>query len=174
MRIGPVFCVDVAASSLMDTISGEDVKILAFVAFNMFAGGVSILETRWVLRLGSSATVIQLLGVLALDLAASAAIFLFLPAVTGEITTFWDAVFLRGDRPWLGVLFWSTFGTSALFYLFLTAVFLLLLPGHALATGFRGVIGSFLSIEERPFTSLACALSALFILLAAAMGITAL
>jgi hypothetical protein len=138
---------DAATSFFVEMINGEGIKILAFVAFNMFADTISLLETRWVLQRGSNTTVVQLLGLLALDLAASGAIFLFLPAVVGELNTFWDAVFLRGDRPWLGVLFWSTFGTSVLFYLFVIAVFLFLLPGHALATGFRRVIGSFSSIE---------------------------
>ena len=94
--------------------------------------------------------------------------------MVGEITTFWDAMYSRGDRPWFGILFWSTFGTSAVFYLFVIAVFLFLLPGHALATGFRMVIGSFSSTEERPFTSIAYALSALCRLLAVATVITAL
>jgi hypothetical protein len=163
-----------AASTLLDTINREGMKVLSFIAFNIFGDAISLLETRWVLQRGSSATVVQLLGLLVLDLAASAAIFLFLPIVVGEIPTFWDAVLLHGDRPWLGILFWSTFGTSVLFYLFVTAVFLFLLPGNALAMGFRKVIGSFSTLEDRPFTSIAYALIALiFILLALTAGIAA-
>jgi hypothetical protein len=164
-------------SSLLDTINQQGFRVLAFVAFNVFANTFSLLETRWVLRRGRSATVVQLLGLLALDLVASAGIFLFLPAVVGELNTFWDAVFLHGDRPWLGILFWSTFGTSVLFYLFVAAVFLFLLPEHALYAGFRTtlrVIGHFSTIEDRPFTSVAYAVTALCILLATAIGITAL
>jgi hypothetical protein len=163
-----------AVSSLLDTINQQGIKVLAFVALNIFADAISLLETRWVLQRGSSATAVQLLGLLALDLLASTAIFLFLPAIVGEITTFGDAVFLRGDRPWLGILFWSTFGTSVVFYLFVTAVFLFLLPGHVLSKGFRRVIGSFSTIEDRPFTSIAYALIALIsMLLALTAGIAA-
>jgi hypothetical protein len=53
------------------------------------------------------------------------------------------------------------------------AVFLFLLPGHAISNGFRRIIGSFSSIEDRPFTSIAYALSLLFISLALLTGITA-
>ena len=80
----------------------------------------------------------------------------------------------RGDRPWLGILFWSTFGTSFIFYAFLIAVFVFLLPGHAIAKGFRRFIGSFATIEDRPFTSIAYALSAVCFLFAGATGIAAL
>ena len=182
-----------AISPLWNAIS-EDIenynypKVLAFVALNIFADVFSLLETRWVLQRGNNATVVQLLGLLVLDLVASAAIFLFLPAVLcqvtpitlltrgdpSQITTFWDAAFFGGQIPWLGILFWSTFGTSVVFYLFVTAVFLFLLPGHALSNGFRKLIGSFSSIEDHPFSSIAYALSTLFILLALASGITAL
>ena len=155
-----------AATSFLDAIDKDGLKVLAFVAFNIFADGISLLETRWVLQRGSKAKVYQLVGLVVLDILLSAVIFLFLPLILGEITTFWDEVWLRGDRPWLGILFWSTFGTSALFYGFVIAVFLFLLPGHALATGFRKVIGSFSSIEDRPFTSIAYALCTLCILLA--------
>jgi hypothetical protein len=163
-----------AASSLLDPINREGIKVLSFVAFNIFGDAISLLETRWVLQRGNNATVIQLLGLLVLDLLASAAIFLFLPAVLGQLPTFWEAVFFGGESPWLGILFWPTFGTSVLFYLFVAAVFLFLLPGHALSMGFRRVIGSFSSIAERPFSSIAYALSALFILFALANGITVL
>lgn len=152
---------------------GEGVIILAFLAFNMFADGVSLLETRWVLQRGADAGVGKLLGLLAIDLVLSAAIFLFLPLVLGQIPAFWEAALFRGDRPWLGIFFWSTFGTSAVLYAYVIAVFLFLLPGHALATGFRRVIGSFVIIEERPFTSVAYALSAVIILLVVSTGIIA-
>jgi hypothetical protein len=166
--------VDAATTFFAEMRNGEGFKILAFVAFNIFADGVSLLETWWVLQRGRRTTVVQLLGLLALDLAASGAIFLILPAVVGEITAIYDAILFHGDRPWLGILFWSTFGTSVIFYLFVIAVFSFLLPGHALATGFRKVIGSFSNIEERPFTSIAYALSALCLLFAVATGVTVL
>lgn len=93
--------------------------LFAFVAFNMFADSASLWETRWVLRRGLKASWYSLLGLLVLDLLLSAAIFLYLPLVLGELPDFWKAAFFfGGNRPWLGVLFWTTFSTSAVFYLF--------------------------------------------------------
>ena len=54
------------------------------------------------------------------ELLLSAAVFI-LPTTMWELPTFWDAIVFRGDRPWLGVLFWTTLSTSALFYLFVLA-----------------------------------------------------
>ena len=86
---------------------------------------------------------------------AAAAIFLFLPLVLWEIPEFWQAARFQGDRPWLGILFWSTFSTSAVLYFFVASVFLFMLPQHALAQGFRKVIGWFCTIADRPFTAIA-------------------
>jgi hypothetical protein len=100
------------------TVSWSSLTLLAFVALNLFADAISLLETRWVLQRGADAGVIKLLGLLVLDLILSAAIFLFLPLVLWEIPAFAEAILFHGDRAWLGILFWSTFATSVLFYLF--------------------------------------------------------
>lgn len=70
---------------------GEGVITLVFLAFNMFADGISLLETRWVLQRGADAGVVKLLGLLAFDLIVSAAIFLILPLELGQIPAFWEA-----------------------------------------------------------------------------------
>ncbi len=161
-----------AVSSFLDTINREGVKILAFVAFNMFADGISLLETRWVLQRGINATVIQLLGLLAVDLLASAAIFLILPTILGELTTFWSSVLLQGDRPWLGILFWSTFGTSVIFYLFVIASLL----AHPLIPLHRGIgfISQGFKLEEYPFGFIALSLFLILTLIFTIGGLVAL
>jgi hypothetical protein len=163
---------DAATSFFAEMVNGKGVKILAFVAFNMFADGISLLETRWVLQRGSSATAVQLLGLLVLDLVASAAIFLFLPAVLGEITTFWSSILLQGDRPWLGILFWSTFGTSVIFYLFFLASLLV----HPLIPLLRGValLSRGFKLEEYPFGFIALSLCLILTLIFAIGGLVAL
>lgn len=146
----------------------DDRRVLAFVAFNIFADGVSLLETRWVLLRATKATAFQLSGLLMVDLVASTAIFMFLPLAVWEVPEFAEAIVFRGNRPWLGILFWSTFGTSALFYGFVASVMLFVIPTHALARGFRRIFGSFFKIEEHPYTFIAFAGSTtvLFITLA--------
>ncbi len=129
--------------------------VLSYVAFNVFADGISLLETRWVLRRSLNLGLLALLGLVLLDLALSAGIFLFLPLVLRELPSFWQGMFFRGSQPWLGILFWSTFSTSALFYLFVGAVLSLILPGHGLARLFHRTVGQMITIESRPFTAIA-------------------
>lgn len=112
-----------STNAFFQTVQAQGWQMLSFIAFNIFADGISLLETRWVLQKGGHAGVISLLGWLTLDLLLSAAIFLFLPLVLWpEILSFGDAVLFKGERPWLGILFWSTFSTSVLFYLFVISV----------------------------------------------------
>ena len=66
-----------------------------------------------------------MIAVLAIDLFLSATIFLLLPAVLWEVPAFYEAAFFNGPRPWLGILFWSTFSTSVVFYFFVLSAFLL-------------------------------------------------
>ena len=61
------------------------------------------------------------MGLLVLDLILSAAIFLVLPLVLWEIPDFLQAIRFQGPRPCLGILFWSTFSTSVVFYLFVAS-----------------------------------------------------
>jgi len=95
--------------------------ILSFIVFNLFGDAISLVETRWLLVLSRSAgATLWLLLALVADLLLSAAVFLVLPVVVGEnIHTFFQGVLFRGEQPWMGLLFWSTFATSFVFYLFL-------------------------------------------------------
>ena len=102
----------------------SDIKILGFVGFNLFADGLSLAETRWLLRRAVKSALRGLLVLLVIDLLLSAAIFLLIPLILGELPALWEAIFFEGDRPWLGILFWSTFSTSVVFYLFVIAAVL--------------------------------------------------
>ena len=112
-----------ATKSFFDVVATDGPVAVTFVAYNVFADGISLIKTRWLLERSATAGVKTLVGLLGLDLLLSAAVFI-LPTTMWELPTFWDAIIFRGDRPWLGVLFWTTLSTSALFYLFVLAAVL--------------------------------------------------
>ena len=144
-----------ATSSFYHLLLQAGPIVLSYVAFNIFADGISLLETRWVLRRSLNLGLLALLGLVLLDLVLSAAIFLFLPFVLGELSSFWESIFFGGSRPWLGIFFWSTFSTSALFYFFVGTVVFLIVPGQGLGRLFHRTVGRFYTIESRPFTAIA-------------------
>ena len=112
-----------ATEAFFDTIRASGLIALVFIGYSLFADSISLIETRWVLAHGADARLRTLLGLLALDLALSATIFV-LPTTIWELPTFWNAIVFSGDRPWLGILFWTTFSTSVLFYAFLLSALL--------------------------------------------------
>ena len=135
-----------------------DPKVLTFVAFNVFADWVSLWETRWVLERGATASLRALSGLVTFDLVASASIYLILPTVLyPEIREYVDAVQFRGDRPWLGILFWTTFSTSILFYLFVAAA--LLARPLAAVLGLFGWISRPFDLEAHPARCLGVAMA---------------
>lgn len=141
-----------AARSFLVAIDSEGYKVLGFIAFNMFADGVSLVETRWVLQRGAEATILRLLGLLVLDLTLSTAIFLVLPTILWEVPALVDAILFRGDRPWVGILFWTTFSTSTYFYLFVCAALLARVSAHILR-----VLRIPIDVEELPMNGVAAA-----------------
>lgn len=100
--------------------------VMAMVAFNLFGDAVSLVETRWLLRLSRGLSTLGIFGMLLLDLVLSAFLYLVLPGIAG---IHWNILFLAarfdGPHPWMGILFWSTFFTSLLFYLFVASMLLL-------------------------------------------------
>jgi hypothetical protein len=100
--------------------------VMAMVAFNLFGDAVSLVETRWLLLLSRGLSMLGIIGMLFLDLVLSAFLYLVLPAIAG---IHWNILFLAakfdGPHPWMGILFWSTFFTSLLFYLFVASMLLL-------------------------------------------------
>ena len=157
------------AQGFLNAAGDSGLKSLSIVAFNMFADGVSLLETRWVIQRAGQATIPRLAALLLFDLVASAAIFLTLPLLLGELPDFLRGALFQGERPWLGIFFWTTFSTSFIFYGFVAAVFLFVVPKHGVARAFQRVVGSFVTLEERPFTAVAMAMS-LVVLGAAIVG----
>lgn len=111
-----------AGLEIIRVLKRGEFAVLAFVAFNIFADAISLVETRWILTRGAQANLGMLAGLLLLDLILSAAIFLIIPTILWELPDFWEAIRFDGPRPWLGILFWTTFSTSAMFYLFVAAV----------------------------------------------------
>lgn len=104
-------------------LGAGNIWILAFIAYNLFADSLSLVETRWVLRACEGRRVLGVAGLLAIDLILSAAIFLVLPLLAGQdLGVMLESIFFRGPMPWLGILFWSTFSTSALFYLYVISI----------------------------------------------------
>ncbi|HIM79051.1 MAG TPA: hypothetical protein EYM54_03005 [Dehalococcoidia bacterium] len=147
-----------------------DPKVLAFVAFNVFADGVSLLETRWVLQRGATGSLKVLAGLVVLDLVASGLIYLILPTILWpQLLEFWDAVRFQGERPWLGILFWTTFSTSVLFYLFVAAALMV----RPLAWGFSwfGWLSRPFDLEAHPVKCLAVAMALVVTVLFSVVGI---
>jgi hypothetical protein len=135
-----------------------DPKVLGFVAFNVFADGVSLLETRWVLQKGATASLKMLAALVVLDLIGSGLIYLILPTILWpQIQEFWEAVRFTGETPWLGILFWTTFSTSFLFYLFVAAALL----ARPLTAGLSlfGWLSQPFGLETHPVRCLAVAMA---------------
>jgi hypothetical protein len=100
--------------------------LLASVAFNVFGDALSLVETRWVLRWARGLPLLGILGVLIMDVLLSAVIYLVLPGISNvNWNNLIQAIQFEGPEPWMGILFWSTFLTSILFYLFVISILLL-------------------------------------------------
>jgi hypothetical protein len=101
---------------------------------------VSLIETRWVLiQSGRRAMLRGILGMLLVDLILSALIFFILPGIADQnLNTLLEGIIFKGPLPWTGILFWSTFATSLIFYVFVGAVLVLklLMPVFATARSF--------------------------------------
>jgi hypothetical protein len=107
---------------------------------------------------------------LVLDFVLSGVIYLVLPlALWPQILEFWDAWRFQGEQPWLGLLFWTTFSTSFVFYAFVLAA-LLVRPLRAVAIGF-GWIGKLFKLEEHPVRCLSVAMALVVTVIFAGVGI---
>ena len=93
--------------------------LLLYPLLNLFADSFSVHETRWILRKVEKVSLLWLLPLLGLDLVLSAGIFLLIPMGASTFTNVFQAMIFQGEQPYLGILFWSTFSTSAMFYLFI-------------------------------------------------------
>lgn len=132
-----------------------------YVLINIMIDALSLWETRLVLGL-SKGPLPRLGLIVALDIVLSAALFLALPFAFGELTIFVQAITFHGPQPWLGILFWSTFATSIIFYLFVIGSFF---------TGFLYLLtqqyvrlGKLIDIEKQPFYALGSVLGLALVL----------
>lgn len=115
-----------AAHSFVSELHQRGPLVLATVAFNLFGDAVSLVETRWLLRLSRGVSMLGIIGMLFLDLILSALLYLVLPGIAGiHWNTLLFAAGFNGPHAWMGILFWSTFFTSLLFYLFVASMLLL-------------------------------------------------
>jgi hypothetical protein len=128
------------ALSFIDDIGRNHWKAGSLVLFNLFADMVSLIETRWVLiQSGRRSMLRGIAAMLLLDLVLSAAIFFVLPGIADQsFDTLIRGIVFKGPLPWTGILFWSTFATSIIFYVFVAAVLILrlLMPIFAAAQSF--------------------------------------
>jgi len=144
--------VDILTSFLNDwRIHGA--LLLPYLLLNLFTDSVSLVETRFILQWSVNASFKKIFLLLALDILATLLIFLLLPILSGEFSTFANAILFGGERPWYGILFWSTFGTSVIYYVYLISV-VLLATGHRLAPGYMGMESNFPFIKTKPFRAL--------------------
>jgi len=115
-----------AAKTFITQIENGSYFILSFVAFNIFADAVSLVETRWILMRSQGGSFKLMATFLLLDLILSGLIYLLLPALARQNpVTLGEGILFRGQMPWIGILFWTTFSTSILCYLFFFSVILI-------------------------------------------------
>jgi len=134
--------------------------ILVYIFLNIFADSFSMLETYFVLKLASYGKPERFPILLFFDFLASGILFLTIPIITGNFNIFYDAIFLKGEIPWLGILFWSTFVTSIFFYLYIISIGVLLVLYN-----YSKIDEKYLNIKKYPFFSLASILFLLFLIL---------
>jgi hypothetical protein len=115
-----------AAFTFVTSFEHAGFLVLATVAFNLFGDALSLVETRWVLRLARGLPLLGIFGVLVMDILLSGLIYLALPGISNvNWNKLISAMQFEGPEPWIGILFWSTFLTSILFYLFVVSILLL-------------------------------------------------
>jgi hypothetical protein len=112
------------AKAFVEDFTRQHWKAACLVLFTLFADMVSLVETRWVLMLsGRRSSVLGVLSMLVVDLVLSAGLFFVLPGIVDQdFEVLRGGIMFSGSQPWIGILFWSTFATSMLFYVFVAAV----------------------------------------------------
>jgi hypothetical protein len=118
LLLGLVFR-DASYSLIKEFLDGNRF-ILLFILFNLYADALSLIETRFVLKYAQNKKLIALFSLLIIDLIFSGSLFAILPMITDvKLNAFWDGILFKGVNPWFGILFWSSFATSILYYIFM-------------------------------------------------------
>lgn len=152
-----------AGAAFVTEIYASGFVSLSFLAFNVFADSVSLIETKWLLKKSKKLPGLLLPLALLADLVLSGAIYLLLPVFVGqEIHVFIEAIRFSGSAPWMGVLFWSTFSTSIIFYFFVVAVLVLQILAQ---TRLFEVIDEAFTVQENPAAVIFLMVDALVVVL---------
>jgi len=130
--------------------------LLAYPLLNIIGDTLSIIETSVILLIAfytrKKYSVSMFIKLLIIDLLLTLLIFLATPLASGKAQMFWEAVFFRGEDPWLGILFWSTFYTSIVFYLFIISSLILAFIYYVNSSYLK--LGRLIMIERKPFRSI--------------------
>ena len=142
---------DVAQTFLLD-FNEIGIILIAYLFLNIFADSISIWETGRILQISETVSSYRMFGLLVLDFLFSASIFLLVPLTTGNFPVFVSSIWFKGDSPWLGILFWSTFFTSLIFWIYISSIFLLKLMQNI--TMQINKLEAILPIKSNPIRSL--------------------
>lgn len=131
-----------ARNDFFDALLLKGPVLLSFVAFNMFADTVSLVETRWILLKSQSSAFFTIFLLMVSDVVLSGLIYLLFPLIIAkDFNIFLKGIVFDGPSPWIGLYFWTTFSTSLLFYLFFLSAFFL-----KIFSPFSGFLHTFLKI----------------------------
>ena len=139
--------IDVVSSFKLD-FNQFGMIIFVYIFLNILADSISLWETSFVLRWTSTGTIYKFFTFFLFDILISAFIFLAIPFSTNNLPTFLDGIIFQGDHPWLGILFWSTFSTSVIFWIFLMTIGVLIVLQRILRI--YNKLDIFLSITRKP------------------------
>lgn len=140
------------ANSFISDFGSIGVTILAYIFLNIFADSISLWETSHILRLASTGSMTKYYTLIVFDILISALIFLVIPWSTGNIHVFFEAITFQGEVPWFGILFWSTFFTSVIFYIFIISTCIIIFSKRMLGCYIR--FDKILPIMDEPIKSL--------------------
>ena len=125
-----------------------------FLVYNLVADTVSLAETRFILLKSLNVPFGRVAFLLLIDIVLSTLIYVALPLIAGQdLEHLWQAVFFKGPVPYLGLLFWSTFATSFLFYLFVLSSALLFVLSPL--SVFARKLSTVFDLNEHPLAAIA-------------------
>jgi len=140
------------ANSFISDFDSIGITILAYIFLNIFADSISLWETNHILRVAATGSMTKYYSLIIFDILISALIFLVIPWSTGNIHVFFEAIKFQGEVPWFGILFWSTFFTSVIFYIFILSTCILIFSKRI--SGYYIRLDKILPIMDKPIKSL--------------------
>jgi len=146
-----LFHIDIAQSFISEFNKNGSI-LFAYLLLNIMADSISLLETKAVLFFASEGNMKKLGLCLIFDCIFTILIFLAIPYSTGNLGVFLDSIRFQGELPWLGIFFYSTFFTSVIFWLYLSAILVQMLSQKFLSHYVK--FDNYLPISEKPITCL--------------------